>query len=79
MSETVTPQTRADEELLPAGTRVDVRSRYVGSWSRGFEVAEIVGDAYRVRRLSDGSVLPTEFSLDDVRAQRPRKPGLWWY
>jgi hypothetical protein len=79
MGETVAPQTRADAELLGAGTAVDVRSRYLGTWSRGFEVAEIVGNTYRVRRLSDGSVLPSEFASDDVRMQRPKKSGLWWY
>ena len=79
MGDTVAPQTRSDEELLGAGTPVDVRSRYVGSWSRGFEVAEVVGDTYRVRRLSDGRVLPSEFSFEDVRLQSPKKSGLWWY
>ncbi|TMM14831.1 MAG: hypothetical protein E6G01_12010 [Actinobacteria bacterium] len=79
MGETVAPQTQSEDELLTAGTPVDVRSRYVGSWSRGFEVAEIVGDTYRVRRLSDGSVLPAEFSSDDVRARSQKKAGLWWY
>jgi hypothetical protein len=63
---------------LVAGTAVDVRSRYVGAWSSGFEVAEPVNDGYRVRRLSDGSVLPDVFTNDDVRAQR-HKTGLWWY
>ncbi len=63
---------------LTAGTAVDVRSRYVGAWSSGFEVAEPVKDGYRVRRLSDGSVLPDVFTNEDVRAQR-HKTGLWWY
>jgi hypothetical protein len=63
---------------LAAGTAVDVRSRYVGAWSSGFEVAEPVKDGYRVRRLSDGSVLPDVFTNEDVRAQR-HKTGLWWY
>jgi hypothetical protein len=79
MGETVAPQSRQEAELLVTGTAVDVRSRYLGTWSRGFEVAEIVGDTYRVRRLSDGAVLPSEFSPDDVRLQRPEKSGLWWY
>jgi hypothetical protein len=73
------PHAQPDGELLVAGTPVDVRSRYVGSWSRGFEVAEIVGESYRVRRLSDGRVLPAEFSCDDVRVRRPKNPGLWWH
>ncbi len=79
MGETVAPQTWSGPELLAAGTAVDVRSRYLGTWSRGFEVAEIVGDTYRVRRLSDGAVLPSDFASDDVRLQRPKKSGLWWY
>ncbi|HUY63384.1 MAG TPA: hypothetical protein VMV14_02580 [Acidimicrobiales bacterium] len=66
-------------EVLAAGTRVDVRSRFVGAWSRGFEVAEQVDEhGYRVRRLSDGSILPDVFEEDDVRPER-RKQGLWWY
>ena len=63
---------------LPRGTRVDVRNRFVGAWSHGFEVAEHVDDGYRVRRLSDGSVLPDVFPSDDIRPER-RKQGLWWY
>ncbi|MHB1503996.1 MAG: hypothetical protein ACYCTL_07595 [Acidimicrobiales bacterium] len=63
---------------IPVGTRVDVRSRYVGAWSRGFEVAEHADGGYRIRRMSDGSILPDVFSPDDVRVER-RKQGLWWY
>jgi hypothetical protein len=63
---------------LATGTAVDVRSRYVGAWSSGFEVAEPLKDGYRVRRLSDGSVLPDVFTNEDVRAQH-HKTGLWWY
>lgn len=65
-------------DTLAKGTAVDVRSRYVGAWSSGFEVAEPLKDGYRVRRLSDGSVLPDVFTNEDVRAQR-HKTGLWWY
>jgi hypothetical protein len=47
-------------------------------WARGFEVAEAIeDDGYRVRRLSDGSVLPTDIAADDVRAEK-KKQGLWW-
>ncbi len=66
------------EDTLAAGTAVDVRSRYVGTWSSGFEVAEPVRDGYRILRLSDRSVLPDIFTNEDVRAQR-HKTGLWWY
>jgi len=63
---------------LPIGTPVDVRNRFVGSWSHGFEVAEQVQGGYRVRRLSDDSVLPDVFPSEDIRSER-RKQGLWWY
>jgi hypothetical protein len=66
------------EEHLKPGARVEVRSRYDGSWSRGFEVAEVTAEGYRLRRLSDLSVLPMEFDPDDVRRERKRQ-GLWWY
>ena len=33
---------------------------------------------YRIKRLSDGIVLPTEFSDDDVRQEKHRR-NLWWY
>jgi len=53
---------------MHSGVPVEVRSRYDGRWSRGFEIAEELGEeAYRVRRLSDDSVLPAEFSTEDVR------------
>lgn len=66
------------KDRLATGTAVDVRSRYVGAWSSGFEVAERVNDGYRIRRLSDDSVLPDVFTNEDVRAQR-HKTGMWWY
>ena len=69
--------TMADTDL-PSGTPVDVRNRFVGSWSHGFVVAERVAGGYRVRRLSDDSVLPDVFPSEDVRSER-RKQGLWWY
>jgi len=65
-------------DTLAVGTAVDVRSRYVGTWSSGFEVAEPLQDGYRILRLSDGSVLPDVFTNDDVRAKR-HKTGQWWY
>lgn len=63
--------------LLPAGTGVEVRNRFDGSWSRGFEVAGHDGDGYRVRRCSDSSVLPGTFSADEVRRTR-RTSSMWW-
>jgi len=63
---------------LPQGTRVDVRNRFVGSWARGFEVDEPVEGGYRIRRMSDGSVLPTVIGDEEIRPER-RKQGLWWH
>ena len=63
---------------LEPGTRIEVRRRFDQRWARGFEVAEAIdGNGYRVKRLSDGTVLPAEFTEDDVRAEK-KKQGLWW-
>jgi hypothetical protein len=63
------------------GTRIEVRARFDQAWARGFEVAEEVGDIgpvrYRVRRRSDGSVLPVLFGEEEVREER-RKNDMWW-
>ena len=52
---------------LPVGASIEVRSHFLGEWSRGFEIAGMTRDGYRVRRISDRSVLPAEFSGRDVR------------
>jgi hypothetical protein len=67
-----------EPELLEVGTPVEVRSRFVGSWSRGFEVADHHGGRYRIKRLSDRSVLPDEFDPSEIRPER-RKHDFWWY
>ncbi|MEY2474981.1 MAG: hypothetical protein QOG87_296 [Actinomycetota bacterium] len=65
-------------ERLEPGTRVEVRQRFDQHWSRGFEVADAVDDGYKLKRLSDGSVLPVVFDEDEVRPEK-KKSGLWWY
>ena len=62
---------------LKPGTKVEVRRRFDAAWAKGFEVAELSPAGYRLRRLSDGEVLPVDFEPDDVR--RERKQGTWWY
>ena len=58
---------------IRAATRnnVEVRSRFDGSWVPGFEVAEVLGveseRMYRLRRCSDGLVLPTHFAPEELR------------
>ena len=66
-------------ESLAPGERVEVRKRFDASWARGFELAEVTDTGVRVRRLSDGEILPIEFDLEDVRPERERKKGMWWY
>lgn len=73
---TAMPTGEVADDLRP-GERVDVRSRFVGSWTRGFEIAERLEAGYRLRRLSDGSILPEPVGFDEVRRER-RRSGLWW-
>jgi hypothetical protein len=66
-------------ELHP-GSHVEVRNRFDGAWSRGFEVAQMASgpdDGYRVRRRSDAAVLPGVFHRDELR--RERRHELWWF
>jgi hypothetical protein len=49
------------------GTQVEVLSRYQHSWSTGFEVAAVDQRGYRLRRRSDGYVLPVVMPAGRVR------------
>jgi len=56
---------------LATGVPVAVRCSFEGTWSPGFEVAEFVlepdgGAGYRLRRLSDGTLLPVIFPINYV-------------
>lgn len=55
---------------LALGTEVDVRCRFDQHWAHGFEIAEAAPGGYRLRRRSDGSVLPVEFPMADVRRRQ---------
>lgn len=66
---------RPSATLLP-GTPVEVRNRFDGTWSRGFEVVSHDDDGYRILRHSDRSVLPVALPADDVRRERTRQT--WW-
>lgn len=56
-------------EALRPGTAVEVRSTFDRSWKRGFQVESVQGGGYRLRRLSDGSVLPAVFAFNVVREE----------
>lgn len=55
-----------------------MRRRFDQHWSRGFEIAEVLGDGYKLKRLSDGTVLPVAFEDEEIRVEK-KKSGLWWY
>lgn len=66
---------------------MEVRSRFDRSWSRGFELVEVVTPdddpsldtpAVRVRRRSDGEVLPALFPEDEIREEKKGR-SMWWY
>ena len=59
---------------LSVGTTVYVRNRFLGDWTACFEVAEVLDDGYRIRRLSDGHAFPDVFAFDDVRHERRQEP-----
>jgi len=75
MSDIVDTRTSAYD--IEPGTRVEVRRRFDDRWARGFEVATASTEGYRLRRLSDHTVIPTEFCCSDVRVER--KKQTWWY
>ena len=56
------------------GYKVCVRNRFLGEWTTGFKVAEVLGDGYRIRRLSDDHVFPDVFAFEDVRLERRKQP-----
>ena len=62
---------------MDPGTKVEVRDRFARTWRRGFEVAEAVDGGYRIRRMSDRSILPVVFAPDEVR--REKKNDMWWF
>jgi hypothetical protein len=59
-----------------------VRNRFDGNWVQGFEVEAIEGPEdeprFRLRRRSDGAILPELFPEADIRRgerPRPRRSG----
>ena len=56
---------------------MEVRRKFDAQWAKGFEVAETTADGVRLRRLSDGEILPVEFPERDVRKES-RRNDFWW-
>ncbi len=52
------------------GTDVEVRDRFRGTWSHGFQIAGVSDGDYTVRRCSDRYILPATFAADRVRRNR---------
>jgi len=52
---------------LDPGTPVEVRNGLSMGWAGGFEVATVERDGYRLRRMSDGTVLPAVFEPEFLR------------
>jgi hypothetical protein len=52
---------------LPITLPIEVFCHYDGTWSSGFVVAGWTSTGYRLRRTSDDTVLPGEFSTAEVR------------
>lgn len=64
-------------DTLSAGDKVEVRRKFDAQWAQGFEVAETTANGFRLRRLSDGEILPVEFPERDVRKES-RRNDFWW-
>lgn len=54
-------------DVVGVGDAVELRVRFTGGWSAGFVVAAKVDGGYRVRRMSDGTLLPGVTGSDDLR------------
>lgn len=68
---TPTPIPATAVRQVPPRDGVEVRCRFGDRWVTGFEVCEVIRfddeTRYRLRRRSDGSVLPTLFDEKDLR------------
>lgn len=59
---------------MQVGARVEVHTRFTDTWASGFEIAEVVPDGYRLRRMSDGAMLPEPTSEADLRPAGQHRP-----
>jgi hypothetical protein len=66
-------ESRSTATSLREGTPVEVATRFTGSWTGGFEVVALHSVGCRVRRVSDGAVLPIDFGYPEVRPAPPSR------
>ena len=59
---------------MEVGDQVELHTRFNNSWVPGFEIARVVSAGYRVRRTSDGTLLPSFTSESDLRSAPPDDP-----
>ena len=59
-------------QVLRVGDPVEVHTKYNDAWVAGFEIAEVVDGGYRVRRISDGTLLPNRTTEADLRPASDR-------
>lgn len=52
---------------LQPGADIEVKTRFLASWTTGFQLAAIDDDGVWIRRRSDGAVLPVSVPFTDVR------------
>ncbi len=73
LASAVDPSRWHGESVVEDGTPVELYSAFDRTWSAGFEIASAAEVGYRVRRLSDGSLLPGYTSRADLRMLEPRE------
>ena len=62
------PGAEPERGRLAVGDAVELHTKFDGSWCAGFEIAEVRGGEYTVRRSRDRELLPEPTSADDLRA-----------
>jgi hypothetical protein len=60
----------AEGSSLDIGEQIIVRNRFLGDWTGGFRVAEVLSEGYRIQRISDGLTFPDVFPFAEVRQER---------
>lgn len=65
---------RGTPEALVPGLPVAVRTRFDGTWAEGFRVCRERRGRYLVERCSDGTELPGDFDIADLRPTVPPAP-----